>query len=75
MDSTIKRLEGCMGELSAQMDDLRAAMERELEDIKKRKEELDEEKALFEKERQRISHVIDESEPVSNSSHTFHHTF
>lgn len=53
-----------MAELTSQMDDLRSTMTQELEDIKKRSEELQEEKNLFETERQRISHLIDETDQV-----------
>lgn len=51
------------------MDDLRSTMTQELEDIKKRREKLQEEKTLFETERQRISHLIDETEQVFKISH------
>ena len=61
-----------MQSLTADMEQLRYAMEAEKDSISKGKQTLEEEMARFEEERTRISQVINNSEPVKPTVQFWH---
>lgn len=64
MDDAMSRVKEVMGDLDAHMAELRVAAEQEIEDIRKSRRALEEDKIRFEQESKRVHQVLNESEQV-----------
>ena len=64
VEDSMERVKAGMGELDARMEDLRLALEMEIEDVKKARDRLEADQERFEEESKRIQRVMNESEQV-----------
>lgn len=66
MDEAINRVKEVIGDLDSRMSELKIAAEQEIEDIKKSRQTLEDERIRFDQESKRIHQVLNESEQVSS---------